>query len=402
MTVAFEPTLMAESLINILAAAGLALVARANQRIDPHGPVTGRIAFALSLVAALFLLRAAGWLAGSDALAWITTALAGATPLVALFVVEGLLRRHAPLTVKAALSGGCIAMALVAVLNARWTTINEVVLFVLVVGGYLLLTWLLVSRDKASLTSSENRTIRRLLTVMPFLLIMLATDFRELFPHVPIRLGALGVLVLMYSCFGADGLSAPGKTRILNLLGFLLIATALAVGFATTQSRVDNALDFEIATVVFAGLVLAALVSEEIGARSERARAPSPLLRAVDPAAFEAALKSDALLQDARILIGPELYDAEGPELTALLKERPILRRKDAPWGLSANNDGVERAMSLLQTYEATHLMRLGSAPLRIAAFAVPPIADDPRTEIEIVIAQRLGEAFYSARLTMS
>ena len=32
-----EPTLMAESLINVLASAGLALVARANQRIDPHG-----------------------------------------------------------------------------------------------------------------------------------------------------------------------------------------------------------------------------------------------------------------------------------------------------------------------------------------------------------------------------
>jgi hypothetical protein len=40
--------------------------------------------------------------------------------------------------------------------------------------------------------------------------------------------------------------------------------------------------------------------------------------------------------------------------------------------------------------------MRLGSAPLRIAAFAVPSIADDPRTEMEIVFAQRLGEALYA------
>ena len=402
MTIAFDPTLMAESLINILAGAGLALVARANQRIDPHGPVTGRIAFALSLVATLFLVRAVGWLAGSEVLERVTTALAGATPLVALFVVEGLLRRHAPLTVKAALSAGCAAMAMLAALNAHWTTINEILLFVLVVGGYLLLTWLLVSRDTASLTSSENRTIRRLLAVLPFLLIMLATDFRGLFPHIPIRLGALGVLVLMYSCFSADGLSAPGKTRIFNLLGFLLIAAALAIGFAATQSQIDDALIFEIAAVIFAGLVLSGLVSEEIGARSERARTPSPLLRALNPAAFEAALKSDPILQDAKILIGPALHDAGGPELAALLNGRPILRRNEAPWGLPSNDDGVERAMSLLQSYEATHLMRLGSVPLRIAAFAVPPIADDPRTEIEIVIAQRLGEAFYSAHLTMS
>lgn len=59
--------------------------------------------------------------------------------------------------------------------------------------------------------------------------------------------------------------------------------------------------------------------------------------------------------------------------------------------------------MSLLRTYEATPLMRLGSIPLCVAAFAVPPMADDPRTEIEIVVAQRLGEAFSSAtRLTTS
>lgn len=96
---------------------------------------------------------------------------------------------------------------------------------------------------------------------------------------------------------------------------------------------------------------------------------------------------------------GPELSDVDDPALRALLTERPILRRQEAPWALSAESDGVERAMSLLMTYEATHLMRLRADPLQIAAFAVPSIADDPRTEIEIVIAQRMGEALYKAEV---
>jgi hypothetical protein len=223
----------------------------------------------------------------------------------------------------------------------------------------------------------------------------LITDFRGLFPAIPLRLGALGILILMYSCFGADGLSAPGKTRALKLLGFFFIAGILAFSFEATQNHTDGLADLEIAAVIFSGLVLAGLVSEEIGARSERARPLSPLLRAQDSSQFETALRSHHILKDARILRGPELCDVEDPALVALLKDRPILRRREAPWALSADSDGVERALSLLTTYDATHLMRLGSDPLQIAAFAVPAIADDPRTEIEIVIAQRLGETLY-------
>lgn len=395
MNVVVEPTLMAESMIDILASAGLAIVARANQRIDPRDSVTKRVVFVLSVVSLFFLVRALGWLLDSDWLSRFATMLAGATPLAGLLVVEGLLRRHSPPFAKMSLSLGAIAIAVMTALNWRWTILNQTLLFVLVVGGYTLLAWLLVTRDKPSLTSSENRTIRRLLIAVPFLLALLITDFRGLIPIIPLRLGALGVLLLIYSCFGADGLSAPGKTRVLKLLGFLAIAALLACGFSATQNHADGAADFEIAAVIFSGLILAGLVSEEIGARSERARPLSPLLRASNPSEFETALKTHHILQDAKILQGRELRDVDDPAFLALLKERPVLRRQEAPWHLSSLSDGVERAVSLLSTYDATHLIRLGSDPLRIAVFAVPTIADDPRTEIEIVIAQRIGEALY-------
>ena len=349
------------------------------------------------MVAAFFVARAAGWLTGSDALARLATALSGATPLVALWLVEGLLRRHAPPAVKVALTAGFAATLALAALVTSWSVVAESVLVIVVVGGYAVLGGLLLLRDEGSLTGVENRTIRRLLAATPFLLLTLLTDFRGLFTAIPIRLGALGVLVLVYACFGAEGLSAPGRTRVLNLAGFAAIATTLALGFAATQAAADLALDFMIAAVVFSSLVLAGLASQEIGARSERARPPSPLLGALDVASFEAALRSDPILQDARILAGPDLRDVEDAALAALLATRPVLRRREAPWRLPVTADGVERAMSLMLTHEATHLMRLSAAPLRLAAFAVPAIADDPRTELEIVVAQRLAEALYAS-----
>jgi hypothetical protein len=396
MSAAFEPALMADALVNLMASAGIAIVARADRRIDPKGAVTKRIVFALSVVSALFCVRAIGWMAGSLLIGRLASALAGATPLVGLFVVEGLLRRHAPRSVKIVLTGGCILVAVLSVFDSTPDLDSGAIMLVVVFGGYVTLACLLLTRDAQSLTAPENRAIRRLLVAVAFLLPLIVTDFRSVFPAIPVRLGALGVLIVLYVSFGAGGLSTPGRTRFYCLTGFLLIAVTLALGFGATRGEIDESLLFTIAAVGFSSLVLAALLSEEIGARGERARPPSPILDARDAATFEAALKADPLLQDARILTGATLGDVDGPQLQALLARHGVLRRKDAPWGLPAQDGGVERALSLMLTYDATHILRLGRAHLRLAAFTLPAIANDPRAEAEIVLAQRLGETLYA------
>lgn len=402
MSAALQPALMADALVNLMASAGIAIVARADRRIDPKGATTKRIVFALSLVSALFCVRAIGWMTGSLLIGRLATMLAGATPLAGLFVVEGLLRRHAPRSVKIALAGGCILVALLAILDSTPDLDSGAIMLVVVFGGYVALAWLLLMRDASSMTAPENRAIRRLLGAVGCLLPLIVTDFRSVFPAIPIRLGALGVLIVLYVSFGARGLSTPGRTRFYCLLGFLLIAATLAVGLGVAQGEIDEARLFAHGAVAFSGLVLAGLASEEIGARSERAKPPSLILDARDTAAFEAALKADALLRDARILAGPTLADVEGPHLDALLARHAVLRRRDAPWGGGAQDGGVERALSLMLTYDATHILRLGRAPLRLAAFTLPAIADDPRAEAEIVLAQRLGEALYCGAPNMT
>lgn len=61
--------------------------------------------------------------------------------------------------------------------------------------GFVTCGLLLARRDRTELMGSENRSIGRLavgaLLVLPFIL----TDFRTLWPDIPVRLGALGALL---------------------------------------------------------------------------------------------------------------------------------------------------------------------------------------------------------------
>jgi hypothetical protein len=142
-------------------------------------------------------------------------------------------------------------------------------------------------------------------------------------------------------------------------------------------------------------LIFAALSSEVLGARSERRRPTDPLLAASTREQFAAALKDHRLISSAVILDAAEVEPLLHPAFESLMTEKPVLRRADAPWARSTRDDGVERAMSLFITYDATHVMRLSHQPLRLVIFALPQISSDVRAESEIVAAQRIGETIF-------
>ena len=314
-----DTAVVADSVVNLFAAAGLLLVARANRRLDPRGALTRRIAFALSFTAVFFFVRAAAWLSGAIMLDRLTTALAGAVPLAGLLVAEGVLRRHAPLWLKIAAAAGCVLPGLALVLRLPDAAVNLVNLCV-VFAGFGAVAWLLVRRDPAGLTAAENRLIRRLVAVLIVLLPLIATDFRSIFPAIPVRLGAVGALVILYVGFGAGGLTTLARTRVFAMLAFLVIAGCFALAFGMIRSGgADIAELVRVEAVGFSGLMLAGLLSEELGAQGERAHPPGPLLLADDPERFAAALATHPLLADARILAGDALADVAGADFTALL-----------------------------------------------------------------------------------
>ncbi len=108
---------IADSIINLCGAIGLAVAMMAFHRRDPRGPLTTRLLFLLGVVAVLFLIRGIAWWSNSPSLDWLSAAPAALVPLGALLVTEGILRRHAPRLLKRIAIYGALLLGIGGVLG---------------------------------------------------------------------------------------------------------------------------------------------------------------------------------------------------------------------------------------------------------------------------------------------
>jgi hypothetical protein len=392
-----EPTFVADALVNVFGAGGAIVVAREMARSDPKGPVSRRIVFALWFVAVFFMTRTWSWYTTgvfADALA---DAFASATPLVSLVVAEGLLRRHAPRWLKLALLSGPVVVFVAKLLPFLPQMVPVVLLLATVLGGFSAIASLFWQRDVATLTRAENITIRRVLLALMLLAPLIVTDFRSIWPGMPVRLGALGALTLLYVGLGVGNFHAPLHGRILNIALFVTIAVLFAVGYVAT-GHADCGIDqfTRAAAVGIAGLLFAGIFSETQGARLERGRAGVPLTGATTPDEFLLRLSEHTLLSGAQMLPLAAMEQVDHPAFRALLIRQRTLRRAAAPWGRASTDDGVERALSLMTAYDATHIALITETPLRIIALSLPATAADARAETEIDVLRLVGERVYT------
>jgi hypothetical protein len=390
------PVLLADSLVSLFGAAGAFVVAGELQRSDPGGAVSRRVVFALRYLAAFCMLRAAAWF-GDDRLALtIVDVVAAGVPLVALIVAEGLLRRHAPRPLKLALVVAPLVIFAANLIPFMPRGMYAVALLGVTTLGIAAVAWLLWSRDGSSLSQGENLVVRRLLGALLVLTPLIVTDFRAIWPDVPVRSGALGALLLLYAGLGAAPTRQGVRIRLIGLMMLAGVACLFALGYALTNHGNEHAPTIRAGVVGLAGLLFAALFSEVQGARAERARPTDSLFEARTVGEFEAHLKSHPIFGGVQFLSGPELEHLVHPDFTSLMRGMPVLPRAKAPWGRTRQDDGAERALSLLVSHDATHLLVLSRDPLRLAVITVPATAIDARTENDLVIAQRLGEHLYA------
>jgi hypothetical protein len=386
-------SLVADSIVSICGALGLFAAIDAVRRRDPTGPLTQRITFALGLVAALFLIRGAGWWANSDGLERLALCLASILPLAALVLTESVLRRHAPKAMKVAVSGGAILLAIAALFDVHR---------LLPATGWLLASFQLATfaacavmiflRQHNSLAAVENFGVVRLavggLIVVPFLL----SDYRDLFPFVPVKLGALGSLLVVTTMLFAG---EEARRRSFLLLGVRIFG-ALVLGGATAfiEKDVSSADIVRFAAIAVSGVLAIGLVVDLM--RSALIPLAPGLLAsiAVSPAAGRGALleqlSKHPLFATAQRLRTPALVDYDPPILSPALDGRSVLRQADYPWELSATNPAAERVFALMATYSASHLVVIENEPLDLLLLSVPVVSADPATETALLLVRRI------------
>ncbi len=391
-----NPALVADSVVDLCGAVGLGVAMLSLRRRDPRGPMTQRFLWALGLVASVFLLRGLGWWLGSVLLSRLALACAAAIPLGVLAVTEGTLRQHAPRPVKLAVltASGLMMLGSLAGL-ADVTPIYDVALAGLQLATFIVCGVLLHRRDRASLTSAENAGVGRLglcaFLMLPFLL----TDFRDLLPDMPVRLGGLGALILVSLVLVQSG-GAPSRRQgfamlSLRILGAFLLAAAAALVADSSWSE-----GLRLAAMILAGMLATGLVVDALGGAFET-HAPGVLAsiaqsRAQSRDALIADLSVHPLFESARRLQEPALAAFDPEILRPALREVTVLRAAQEPWSRPQVDPATERLAALMATHSASHMLVIATEPLDLLLLTIPVVAADPATETALILVRRMLE----------
>jgi hypothetical protein len=387
--------LIADSIVNLCGAIGLSVAMLTLYRRDPRSPLTSRLVLALGVIALLFLVRGVAWWTGSVVLDRISLIPAALVPLGALIVTEGILRRHAPRAVKLAVVVGGIALGLGGALGLeRFATPYGMSLSLFQLAVFAACGWLLATRDRATLMASENRSIGRLavglVAVIPFIL----TDFQVLAPDIPVRLGALGAVLLITAVLIAGGGAETRRQALLMTALRLGSSALLGAAAACVSPDVDAAQITRFCAIAISGVLTIGLMVDALRAHFE-AQVPGVLSSvAASPARTRDQLMAELvrhpIFESARRYRESDLAAYDPPLLREFLSTRRVLRHPEAPWGLTSSDPAVERVASLMAANSATHLIILSHDPVDVIVLAVPVISADPATETALALVRRL------------
>ncbi|NOJ48607.1 hypothetical protein [Bradyrhizobium archetypum] len=387
--------MIADSIVNLCGAIGLGVAMLTLHRRDPKGPLTRRLLVALGIIASLFLVRGTAWWSGSVVLNNLSAVPAALIPLGALIVTEGILRRHAPRPAKIAVLAGGIVLGPAGAAGLETLAMPAAVLLVLFqLGGFAVCAWLLARRDRATLMASENRSIARLALGAVLVIPFIVTDFRVLLPDIPVRLGALGALLVVTAILIAEGGAETQRQALLMAALRLSSSALLGIAAAFVAPDVDAAQVMRFCAIAIAGVLTIGLMVDALRAHFE-AQEPGVLNSvAASPANTRDALISELarhpIFESACRCREGELLAYDPALLRDFLSTRRVLRRADAPWGLTSSDPAVERIVSLMKANSATHLIVLSHDPVDVIALAVPVISADPATETALALVRRL------------
>ena len=377
---------LADLFLSLCALAGLAVLHGTLRARGAEDPINRRFLFGVRVTILLFAGRAGLAGTGWEGLRVVVLVAAALVPLAVLILTEGLLRRHAPAWVKGVI-GGATGLFLLA---AFWPTATMVwALFGFQVLGLGLSGWLVVTRDRASLSLAENRAVTRLGLSLVLLIPLVAADYLAVQIGLPVQVSGLAVLVLCVL-----GLSLGRETAttaaVVTTLAVVAVAAAAMAGVTVALSG-GTGLFWPTLAVCAAGLLVVTILTEARAAREEGTSVT--LLRQIGqdwdgPVAFLTALRDHPLVDGAVLIEAGALGDLDPRVLDRVFAAGPVLRRADPRPPDGAEADHVAH---LFARFDATHILRVGEAPPLYLALSMPALAASPRTELELRAVQRMA-----------
>ncbi|MEO0929637.1 MAG: hypothetical protein AAFY14_03155 [Pseudomonadota bacterium] len=385
-------TILVQLFLSCAALLGLFVLRRALIARDPWDPINRRFIFGVQVTMMLFAARVLMIVTGIEAFRTFVLLAAGLIPLAVLLLTEGLLRRHAPASIKLFVGGG----AVVAAITSLWysDSIDPARLFTLLAFqllGFILSGWLVLSRDKASLSASENAMVVRLGFSLFLFIPLAAGDFLLLYIDLPIQFSALGVLILCWLAIGL-GRAHQGHRATLANLAVMIVAAVLVggmIGFLAELGRDGMLLSI---AAIMTTLFLVAILNDARALRLEEQSLG--LLRHLataqtdDPMAFLQDLQDHPLVEGAVVVSEDSLSGLQEPVLDQIFTVSPVLRKADPPQLGAVADDHITY---LFERYSATHVMLAVPRPRVLIALSMPSLSASPQAELELQVVQRMA-----------
>jgi len=378
--------------LSFAALAGLLILQSVICARDPWEPLNRRFLLGLRVMAMLFAGRVLLILTGLDFFRFFILLGATLIPVSVVLLAEGLLRRHAPHWAKIWIMAGTV---LFSVLSFWWSeSIDPLRLMGLLafqLSGFFIGAWLVLTRNKASLTVAENQTVERLALSLFLLIPLAAADFLMIYLDLPAQISPLGVLFL---CWLAVSLGRSQAQHRAPLVSFLAIVMGAGLSGIVIAIMVNMDKDATILTlaVILAAVLVAVLFIEAQTLRSDEQS--QTLLRHLaedrsrDALGFLRGLQAHPLVEGAALIEAGQLNDLDTNVLRHIFTVRPVLRRADPPFTDGAEGDHIHHLFSL---FNASHILLADDAPLTLVALSMPSLATSPRAELELAAVQRMA-----------
>ncbi|MEJ8560242.1 hypothetical protein QTO30_02655 [Yoonia sp. GPGPB17] len=391
-------TIITQLFLSCAALLGLFTLQTVLVRRDPWDPINRRFLFGLRMTMVLFAGRVLMILTGIEAFRILILFAAAIIPLAVLILTEGLLRRHAPPLIKAVIGGGAVLFAA----SSLWysDSIDPARLFALLgfqLLGFVLSGWLIITRNRASLSSNENAMVVRLGLSLILFIPLAAGDFLLLYIDLPIQFSALGVLILCWLAIGLGRTHLGHRATLVNL-GVMIIAAFVVGGMISMFAALGR--DGYLLTIaaIMTTLFVVAILND---ARALRLEEQSLGLlhhlahaKMDDPMGFLRDLQDHPLVEGAVVVSNESLKDLQDDVLDQIFATAPVLRRIDPPLLGAVADDHIAY---LFERYSATHVMLAMPRPRVLVALSMPSLSASPSAELELRVVQRMA-ALMAAR----
>ncbi len=385
-------TVLTELFLSCGALLGLLTLQNVLIRRDGWDPINRRFLFGIRVTMMLFAGRVLIIVTGGEWFRIFVLMGAASIPLAVLLLTEGLLRRHAPPLIKAFVAGGAIVFGL----SAFWYSQNIdpprlIALLVFQILSFCLAGWLILTRDRASLSMSENTTVTRLGWSLILFIPMAFGDFMLIYIDLPIQFSALGVLILCWLAIGLGRAHLGHRATLMNLVVMVTAAVGVGImiGFFGALGRDGTLLCI---AAIMTTLFLVAIFNDARTLRSEEQS--MGLLRHLaeaetdDPLAFLRDLQSHPLVEGAVVISEDNLASLQEETLAEVFAAAPVLRRSDPPQLGPLADDHITY---LFDRYSATHILLAAAAPRILIALSMPSLSASPQAELELQVVQRMA-----------